>query len=260
MSKVILTQTQLEFLEAIISRFGTLVTYEQISPLAPGQDEQSRRFISHLSQIGWLVRIKKGVYQVAELTTLGTVSLSRYVVASVIAPDSYVSFESALQFHGLHDQLLRTTTSVSLKQHAAVNLDGYRYQYVKTSNKFFFGFEEHIFDGHKAQIVTIEKALIDMVQLHRTDYTVDRVAEVLANDSQQLNLERLENFLQQATLTTQRVFGLLFDKLGLTYAEDLIHRSQESMAASKVTTDSQDFDAKWRLYYDVEVVNRYATA
>ena len=260
MTRSLLTQKQLEVLETVISRYGNLVTYDQIAPLIPLSDDQGkRRFISQLARIGWLVRIKKGVYQVADLTSLGTLTLSRYVIAGLLAPDSYVSFESALQFHGLHDQLMQTTTSVSLKQHAAVTLGGYRYQYVKTADKYFFGFEEHVLDGQTAKIATVEKALIDMVQLHRTAHTVDRVAEVLADESADLDIGRLQTLLRQATLTTQRVFGLLFDKLGLSYEQDLVERSRESLAASKITAASQDFDAKWRLYYDADIVNRYAT-
>ena len=260
MTKVLLTQNQLHVLEAAIAQYGNLVTYEQIAPFVPAGEEQSkRRFVAQLVRSGWLVRIKKGVYQVADLTTLGTVTLSRYVVAGILAPDSYVSFESALQFHGLHNQLLRTTTSVALKQHSRLVLDGYSYQYVKTKEQFFFGFEQQTIDGQQAQIATVEKALIDLIQLHRTSYTVDRVTEVLADESTGVDSLRLQEHLQHSTLTTQRVFGLIFDKTGLPYRQDLVQRSRSSLAASKVSADSQEFDSKWRLYYDTKVFDRYTS-
>jgi predicted transcriptional regulator of viral defense system len=261
MSKVLLTQSQLDVLEAAIARYRNLVTYEQIAPLIPaGEDQSKRRFVAQLVRSGWLVRIKKGVYEIAGLTTRGTVTLSRYVVASILAPYSYVSFESALQYHGLHDQLLLTTTSVALRQHSQEILDGYIYQYVKTKQEFYFGFEKHTIDGQQAQIATAEKALIDLVQLHRTNYTVDRVTEILASESAGVDLAHLQALLDRSTLTTQRVFGLIFDKLGLTYGNDLVQRSHRSLAASKVTVDSQDYDTKWRLYYDTELFDRYAPA
>ena len=72
----ILNSTQLSFLEEVIGRFGLFVTYEKIAPYIPVRDEVGKRqFVSRLSQAGWLVRIKKGVYQIADLTSLGVVTL-----------------------------------------------------------------------------------------------------------------------------------------------------------------------------------------
>ena len=257
----ILNRTQLEFLEQVISQFGTVVTYEEIAPYAPGQEDViKRQFVSRLSQAGWLVRIKKGVYQIADIGSLGTVTLSRYAVAHILVADSYVSFESALQFHGLHDQLMQTVTSVSLKQRKSVTVDGTTYQFVKTTKKFFFGFEEHLFDGQMAQIATAEKALIDMIQLHRSAYTSDRVAEILADNLDLVDVGCLNDYLKRANLTTQRIFGFLFDKLDIAYDRQLVTRAQGGLASSRLTSESDEYDAKWRLYYDPAIIDRYVTA
>ena len=242
----ILNSTQLEFLEEIISRHGTVVTYEEIAPYVPRQDEVGKRqFVSRLSQAGWLVRIKKGVYQIAELTSLGTVTLARYAIAHILAPDSYVSFESALQFHGIHDQYMRTVSSVSLKQRKYATVEGTTYRFVKTAKKFFFGFEEHLFDGQVAQIATAEKALIDMIQLHRSAYTSDRVAEILADNLHQVDVGCLNDYLKRANLTTQRIFGFLFDKLDIAYDRQLVTRAQGGLASSWLTSESDEYNARW---------------
>jgi predicted transcriptional regulator of viral defense system len=188
----VLNRAQLEFLEQIIARCGTIVTYAQISPHIPVQDELGKRqFVSRLSQAGRLVRIKKGVYQVADLASLGTVTLARYAVAHILAPDSYVSFEAALQFHGLHDQLMQTMASVALKQHQSVVV---------------------------------------------------------------------QDYLPRANLTTQRIFGFWFDRLGMTVDPDLAQRTRSGQAASRLTAGSTTYDPKWRLYYDNSIVDRYVPA
>ena len=257
----ILNRTQLEFLEQVISQFGTVVTYAEIAPYIRAQDEAGKRqFVSRLTEAGWLVRIKKGVYQIADLTSLGTVTLSRYAVAQILAPDSYVSFESALQFHGLHDQLMQAIASVSLKQRRNVTLVGTTYRFVKITEKFFFGYEEHTFEGQAARIATAEKALVDMIQLHRSAYSSDRVAEILASSRHEIDVERLTDYLQRANLTTQRIFGLLFDKLNIEYDRQLVTRAHGGLAASRLTAASDEYDARWRLYYDASIINRYVTA
>jgi predicted transcriptional regulator of viral defense system len=259
MANTILNTNQQAFLEEIILRHGTVVTYQQIIEHIPYQDEAAkRRFVSHLTRAGWLVRIKKGLYQVAaDLGSLGTLTLSNYVVAQLLHPGSYVSFESALQFHGLHDQLMRSTTSTALKQHATVTVQSFTYRFVKTTEQYFYGFEEHILAGHRAQIATVEKALIDMVQFHRSVYSADRVLEILSEDFHNIDEARLTTYLLRANITTQRLFGLFFDKLNLSYDEKLVENARNSPASSRVDGTGQAYSAKWRLYYDPGMFRNY---
>ena len=258
MNTVVLNRTQLSFLEELMLYGGKVVTYEEMAPFAPGDsDVLKRQFVSQLAKSGWLVRIKKGVYQVADISSLGTLTLSRYVIAQILAPGSYVSFEAALQFHGLYDQLLKTTTSVSLSQRPAATLQEYHYRFVKTSKKYFFGFEEHTLDEQKAVIAFPEKALIDMVQLHRSAYSTDRVAEGLSEHRESINQERLLTYLLRCNLTTQRIFGLLLDALDFPYDQELLHSAQQGQATSKLTPESSEYNARWRLYHPPSFLERY---
>jgi predicted transcriptional regulator of viral defense system len=259
MTNTILNTNQQAFLEEIIVRYGTVVTYEQLVDHIRYQDEAAkRRFVSQLTRAGWLVRIKKGLYQVAaDLGALGTLALPNYVVAQLLHPGSYISFESALQFHGLHDQLMRSTTSIALKQHATVALQGISYRFVKTTEQYFYGFEEHLFAGHRAQIATVEKAIIDMVQYHRSAYSADRVLEILSEDFHNVDQKRLTAYLLKANITTQRLFGLFFDRLNLSYDQKLVENARNNPAASRVDGAGQLYDAKWRLYYDPAMFRNY---
>lgn len=133
-------------------------------------------------------------------------------------------------------------------------------QFVKTTSKFFYGFKQQRFSGQAAHIATAEKALVDMIQLHRTYYTADRVAEILAGSVHMLDTPQLAGHLRQANLTTQRIFGFWFDRLGLPIDPDLAQRARSGQAASRLTADSTTYDHKWRLYYDNSIVERYASA
>jgi len=259
MKSTLLNTSQLAFLEELTLHFGKVVTYDEIARLVPGDTAPAKRqFVSRLATLGWLVRIKKGVYQIADdISSLGTLTLSRYALAQILAPGSYVSFEAALQFHGMHDQLLLTTTSVNLTQRKPVILQEYRYHFVKTSEKYFFGFREHALDGQKALIAQPEKALVDMVQLHRSAHSTDRVAEILSEYQESIDTERLQNYLSRSNLTTQRIFGLLFDTMDLPYNKQLIQSAQQGQAASKITPQSSEYSAKWRLYYTPALLDRY---
>src|SRR6478672_2950098 len=204
MKQTILNQAQLTVLEKLLAQVGPVVTFDQVAEFLPASTAAGRRqFVHRLVKAGWLVRIKKGLYQVADLSSLGTLTLSRYAVAQLLVPESYISFESALQYHGLYDQLQRGTSSVALKQHATVELNGYTYVYVKTTAKSFYGWQEQTIDGQLVKMATPEKALIDMIQLHRTEYSTDVVREKLANYHDDLDWPTLYAYLARANLTTQ---------------------------------------------------------
>lgn len=260
MTNTILNNNQRLFLEEIIVQYGTVISYDQLAAHIPYQDEVAKRqFVSQLSSAGWLVRIKKGLYQVAsDIGSLGMLTISRYAIAQHLQPNSYVSFETALQFHGLHDQLMQTTTSIALKQHTTVTLQGYTYRFIRTMEKYFFGFEEHLFDGQYAQIATVEKAIIDMAQLHRSSYSVDRILEILSESHNTVDQRRLTEYLLKSNLTTQRIFGLLFDHLNLDYDHKLETSARSKASVSRIDVKSQEYNSKWRLYYDPSMFRHYS--
>jgi hypothetical protein len=154
---------------------------------------------------------------------------------------------------------MRSTTSIALKQHATVALQDITYRFVKTTEQYFYGFEEHTLAGHRTQIATVEKAMVDMVQYHRSAYSADRVLEILSEDFHNVDQKRLTAYLLQANITTQRLFGLFFDMLNLSYDEKLVESARNNSAASRVDGAELVYDAKWRLYYDPEMFRNYQT-
>lgn len=257
MKRTVLTQTQLTVLEQLLAEVGLIVSFDQIIRFLPQKTlAAQRQFVHRLAQAGWLVRIKKGLYQIADLGSLGTLTLTRYTIAQLLVSESYVSFESALQYHGLYDQLMRGTTSVSLIQHATVERQGYAYAYVKTAPKYFYGWHEHAIDGQLIRIAAPEKALIDIIQFHRTDATTDIVREKLFDYQDTLDWPLFHTYLVRANLTTQRIFGFLLDSLDLD-SSSIQELGRKSLMVSKLTPHSTAYNAKWRLYYEPSLIQPY---
>lgn len=254
MKRASLTRSQLNILENALLRYGNVVTTAELTSLISAQtDARKRQVVKQMADAGWLVRIKRGLYQIADLSSLGMLTLSRYTVAHLLVEESYVSFEAALQFHGMYDQLPGAVTSVSLKQYPTVTLEDIRYQYIKTSEKYYFGWEEVHLDGRVSKIATPEKALIDLVQFHRSRLSVNLVAEKLAVYQQSLDFDRLRAFLLRSNLATLRIFGLLLDTLGVD-TQDIWEFSRRSTTVSRLTANSSQHDSRWKLMYDMETV------
>lgn len=216
-SKSLLTQAQAHIIDEVSLRYGEIITFDQV--LTVFGQEYSRtylkRIVSQLVKNGWLVRLKKGEYFVTDLSNLGTTSLSVYFLANYYVQDSYVSFGQALQYHGMYDQLLATVGSVSLKQYKNVSLGGITYRYIKTQDKHFYGYQEVRVDGRIVRVATAEKALVDMLQFHRTAGAVDMVTEKVMTYQDSLDFDLLARYLARSTQVVRRIFGDILDRAGL---------------------------------------------
>jgi predicted transcriptional regulator of viral defense system len=167
----------------------------------------------------------------------------------LLAPDSYVSFESALQHWGLYDQLLASVTSVSLRQCSPAVGEGTRYRFVKTTSVYYYGWQMVEINHRQVRMAYAEKALVDMVQFHRTQLSLSLAAEKLTAERHQLDLDRLQAFLLRANLTTLRIWGWLLDAAGVNTAS-LRERTGASTTVSRATPQAASYDARWRLYID----------
>ncbi len=210
-SKSVLTQAQADIIDETSVKHGDIITFEQVFDIFGQEYSRAylKRIMSQLVKNGWLVRLRKGKYFVTDLSNLGSTSLSVYFIANYYVQESYVSFGQALQYHGMYDQLLSTVTSVSLKQHKQVALNRINYRYIKTQDKYYFGYEEVRVDGRIVRVATAEKALIDMLQFHRTAGAVDIVTEKVLTYHHDLDFDRLRNYQARSP----RVVSMLMDSI-----------------------------------------------
>ena len=255
MNYTILSMKQSELLERLLVKHGQIVTFQDI--FAEAKDnwdyQQAKNLITKLVKNGWLIRIKRGLYAISDLSNRGFLSLSFYTVAGLLVEDSYVSFESALQYHGMFDQLTGKTISMSLKKFKTARLNNMEYNFIQTKKNLFFGWQETIIDGKTVRIATAEKALLDIINFHKSKYAIDLVVEKIKEHLYDLDLARLAEYLKEYSEATIKIFGFIFDLLNIDSSS--IYRLAENSIKTKYSTHrmlagDKKFNAKWRLYYD----------
>jgi predicted transcriptional regulator of viral defense system len=250
MNQTILSFKQSNLLENLIVKHGQLVTSHQIYEEASSSWDykQSKNLITKLVKNGWLVRIKRGLYAISDLSSRGSLTLSPFLVANLLVDDSYVSFESALSQYGMFDQLTAKTISVSLKAYKSVKVAGFDYSYVKTKPEYYFGWQEIQIENKAVRVATSEKALIDIVNFHKSQYSIDLVIEKLSEHKNDLDFLRLNDYLSKLPTTTIKIFGLIFDFLGIN-SERLLSQVSKRGTHWMIPGDKK-FNSKWRLYYN----------
>ncbi len=249
--QTILSAKQSELLENLIVKHSQIVTFDQIYNEAKvnWDYKQAKNLITKLVKNGWLIRIKRSLYAISDLSTRGSLSLTPSTVANLLVSESYVSFESALQQYGMFDQLTDKTVSVSLKKYKSVVLHSVEYSFIKTKADYYFGWKEISIDGHLTRIATPEKALIDIVNFHKSQYSIDLVIEKLLEHKKDLNIDLLNEYIARFSLTTIKIFGLLFDLIGFD-SKTLYETVKSKSGTHWMIPGDTKFNAKWRLYYN----------
>lgn len=250
MKQTILSAKQGELLENLIVKHGQIVTSGQIFREAEvfWDYKQAKNLVTKLVKNGWLIRIKRGLYAISDLSTRGFLTLSPYLVANLLVPDLYVSFEFALQHYGMFDQLTDKTISISLKMYNSVKLATTEYSFVKTKPEYYFGWQDVQVDNKTARVATPEKALIDMINFHKSQYSIDLVIEKLLEHKNDLDIPRLNDYISRFSITTIKIFGLVFDLLGIN--SDKLYKSiKYKKGPNWMLPGDNRFNAKWRLYY-----------
>lgn len=250
MKRVGLTERELDILETALIEYGAVVTFDQLSALFDENRQYTRKRVSKLAQQGWLKRIKKGVFVIADLSSRGSLSISHLAIVNVLVGDAYISFETALQHHGLFDQLHTTINIISLMRYKTSKIGGITYNFIKTQQQYFYGWEIYSIDGQSVKIANAEKALIDLIQFHRNLYSTDLVLEKLREYQHIIEFQRLVDYGLKANLTTRRILGFLMDLVGLD-SNALLASVAEGQSVSSISkSDNNTYNHKWKLYYD----------
>lgn len=141
------------------------------------------RIINRLLKSGVLQKIERDKY------LLKGARFSDFALANFLYYPSYVSFESALNFHGLLSQFPQETTSVTTKKTIRKIVEGKVFSYNHLQKKLFWGYKKK----DDFLIAIPEKALLDQLYLAGRGFKMINLDEM---DFSVLNKARLKQYFQ----------------------------------------------------------------
>lgn len=165
-------------------------------------------YISRAKQKGIIQSIGRGKYCKSETPI--------EVIASNIVFPSYISFLSALNFHGLTSQIPIEIQVVTLKQKKLLGYQNYFIKFVHFQKKRFFGYThlDNVF------IADIEKTLVDGLYLANS-IPLDEIISVI--QSTELNINKIIDFAiaMDSNVLLKRL-GYILNQLGFTESRSLL--------------------------------------
>jgi predicted transcriptional regulator of viral defense system len=201
---------------------------------------------------GLVARIEKGKFLLLGLTPEKVLSNPLYVGSHLVTP-AYISFWSALHFHGFTEQAPRTIFVATTRRKKEIGFREVNYKFVTLKPRAFFGYRREVLAELPIVVADESKSILDSLSLPQYAGGIAEVAKALQNalspgGIDQLPLLEYAERLQNASLRSR-----------LGYLLELLRQPTGGLkpANGPVKLDPQNpvrgtFNNRWKLYVNVE--------
>jgi predicted transcriptional regulator of viral defense system len=225
-----MTRESLGRLEAdFLARVGPLGVFSLKDAerlLGDGREGYVPEFLSFLRTKCWIERIKPGLYAVIPLSsgTERTPQLHEYLVAMRLVNPAAIAFFSAMNYHGLTEQLARqvyVTTNHKVMRPVRASV-GFSYHIISLRPERFFGLRKEWIGESQVVITDPEKTIVDGLTLPQYVGGVGIVAQALAHSWSRIDEARLYDYAVRIGVSAVvKRLGFLLEALRLGNPETL---------------------------------------
>lgn len=224
--------------------------------------ENAKKVMHSLIQKKWVLPLKRGLYAIVPLDIgvrgADSFVLHNFVIGSLLVEPYYIGFWSALNYHGLSDQIPRTTFVATTKAKKSLNILNSRYYFVKLSDRKFFGFSENEIDSRKVAISTPEKTVADCLDHPEHSGGIDEIARAIFFSYKDLDLNRTKEYaLRMENLTILKRLGYILEATSLldsfTHLFEGIRLSTGYSSLDPLSPRRGKYNSKWRLLINKQI-------
>lgn len=181
------------------------------------------QMLHHLTQNGWLMRLRRGLYALSPDVFQGP-PIHEYELAMALVEPAAISHWSALSVHGLTEQLPRevvvlTTSDVSIPRDSSgdglVEAGGHNFRFCRVIPEHYFGFQT-VWRGEALISVTDpERTLLDGLCRPQLCGDWGGVLEAFEQHLGGLQLERICEYAPRLGIATAKRLGWVLERLGV---------------------------------------------
>jgi predicted transcriptional regulator of viral defense system len=169
------------FLELLLNWSKPYISGIDLHHILDKSPDSRQAIIKRAIHKGYLIPIRRDLYLIKNASRA---LLNTFEISTIIYGPSYVSFESALSYHGWIPEAVRTTTCASVKRAKEFEtpMGIFSYEHIPIE-AFSFGVEQHKQDSITLFIASPVKALADIV------YARKRTWNSISDLSEDLRIE-----------------------------------------------------------------------
>ncbi len=205
----------------------TIGRARELAPAAGLSREYLPQALHHLVRLGWLVRLRKGLYALAP-TVPGVSPTHEFEVAMALVQPAAISHWSALHHHGLTEQIPREVFVLTTKDTSIPRLRGEKrnrrsgywvenvaYRFVQIRPERFFGTEKVWLGEVRITITDPERTLLDGLTLPRYCGDFAEVLHAFRLRGNSLDVERIVAYALRLDAAIVKRLGWVLESHGL---------------------------------------------
>lgn len=221
-----LSTRESQALSRLASEGNQVITIDDIADVLDIPRKPAKDMAYALKEKGWLERLAHGRYLILPLSAGESPEYTEheFVIASALVDPMYIGYWSALNHHGLTEQLSRTVYIVTPSRARERDIHGVTYRPVTVTDQKFFGYQPTAVGPNQVNISSVEKTLVDCADHPEFCGGISELAKALQNATEtQCSWERVVEYLQRVGngAATKRIVYLT-DHLGI----DLPNRAE----------------------------------
>jgi len=150
-------------LTRLASQNCTIITLDDIQDVIDVSYDDAKKIANNLVHKKWLDRLKSGTYLIVPLVAgeTGEYTEHEFVIASHLADPMYISYWTALNYHGLTEQVPLTVFAATTDQVPDREIHGVTYTFVTVTAAKFYGYDSVAVDAQQVNMASVEKTLVD---------------------------------------------------------------------------------------------------
>lgn len=143
----------------------------------------------------WIMPLKRGLFVIVPLDVgvqgAAAFAISNLIVPSYLVKNYYLSYGSALHYHGFSDQLLREVFVATDKARKPVQLIDSKVIFIHLKKMKFFGIQKISVEGKEVRIANKEKTIIDCLEKPQFCGGIEEVAKAIYFNGEELDIPKL---------------------------------------------------------------------
>lgn len=210
----------------------------------------------------WILTLKPGLYAIVPLDigVKGAESfiVHDFVVATRLAKPYYIAFWTALNYHGLSDQIPASVFICTPRPKKSLNILYSRFVFVQVSKRRFFGIETIEMEGTKVDISDKNKTVVDCLDHPEHSGGTEEIAKSIYFYHEELNFEKIRGYaLKTGNIAIFKRLGYTLECVGLfkRYGRifDGVKLTEGYSPLDRIGPKKGTYNERWKLLVNIEI-------
>lgn len=214
---------------------------------------------NRLVKKGWLIQISRGKYLIVPLEAgiRSEYTEHEFIIASHLVDPYYVGYWSALNYHGMTEQMPMTVYVATTKRREDRKILNTRYRFITLVNKKFFGYQAENISHTKINISSMEKTISDCLDHPEYCGGVSETCKSLWNARKQVSWEKIVDYgIKMGNSAILKRLGFLLEVLQIRISSEVRKKITENLKKGYVMLDPLEaregsYSTQWGLVVNV---------